>query len=57
MGKGVNNVHTVLFVDDEEAVLQSLKRACRNTGWHILTAASGLEGLDVLEAEQVDLVV
>ncbi len=48
---------TVLFVDDEKAILQSLNRACRNTGWRILTATSGRSGLELLGKEQVDLIV
>lgn len=50
-------MHTVLFVDDEELVLKSLKRVCRNTGWHILTAMSGEEGLNLIKTSEVDLVV
>jgi len=56
MSKGTR-VHTLLFVDDEEAVLQSLKRACRNAGWHIMTALSGHEGLSLMKTAEIDLVV
>lgn len=56
MSKGTR-VHTVLFVDDEEAVLQSLKRACRNAGWHLMTALSGHEGLSLMKTAEIDLVV
>ena len=40
-----------------KAILQSLNRACRNTGWRILTATSGRSGLELLGKEQVDLIV
>jgi response regulator RpfG family c-di-GMP phosphodiesterase len=56
MSKGTR-VHTVLFVDDVEAFLQSLKRTCRNTGWHIMTALSGHEGLSLMKTAEIDLVV
>jgi response regulator RpfG family c-di-GMP phosphodiesterase len=48
---------TLLFVDDELSILSSLKRLFRPHGYKILTAASGAEGLSLLEKEAVDLVV
>lgn len=50
-------VQTVLFVDDEEYVLRSLKRICRNEDFQVLTAGSGSEALKLLENESVDLIV
>jgi type II secretory ATPase GspE/PulE/Tfp pilus assembly ATPase PilB-like protein/FixJ family two-component response regulator len=41
--------HTLLFVDDEENILKSLKRLFLSDGYTILTAPSGAEGLSVLE--------
>lgn len=40
--------HTILLVDDEEAILKALQRLFRRDGYRILTATSGQEGLDVL---------
>ncbi len=37
--------HTIMFVDDEESILKALKRLFRKTGYQILTASSGHEGL------------
>ena len=48
---------TVMFVDDEEPLLLALKRLCRNTGWKIITAPSGREGIDYLTTEPVDIIV
>lgn len=50
---------TVLCVDDEANILSALKRLFRPTGYRILTAAGGAEGLAVLEqeGEKVDLVI
>jgi len=48
---------TLLFVDDEQNILSSLKRLFRSTGHNILTAISGAEALVILEKEEVDLIV
>ena len=48
---------TILFVDDEPNVLSSVRRLLRREGWNLLTAGSGREGLEVLAANPVDLVV
>jgi len=51
------DTHRLLFVDDEEHILSALRRLFRKEPWEILTATSGEEGLRVLEANQVSLVV
>ena len=48
---------TLLLVDDEPNILASLKRLLRRDGYHILTANSGQEGLDVLASNAVDVIV
>ncbi len=48
---------TLLFVDDEQNILSSLKRLFRSTGHTVLTATSGAEALVVLENEEVDLLI
>ena len=48
---------TVLCVDDEPNILNSLRRLLRPHGYHVLTAGSGAEGLAVLEQTPVDLVL
>jgi response regulator RpfG family c-di-GMP phosphodiesterase len=48
---------TLLFIDDEENILSSLKRLFRPFGYTIHTASSGPEGLAFLEKEPVDLVI
>jgi len=47
----------LLFVDDEENILNSLRRLFRPLGYKILTAGSGAEALVLLEHESVDLVI
>jgi response regulator RpfG family c-di-GMP phosphodiesterase len=49
--------HTVLFVDDEENILHSLKRLLRKERYRILTAGSGADGLEILKENDVHLVV
>lgn len=48
---------TLLFVDDEQNILSSLKRLFRPLGYTIHTANNGTEGLSVLEKEFVDIVI
>jgi response regulator RpfG family c-di-GMP phosphodiesterase len=50
-------VATILCVDDEPNILAALKRLFRPAGYRILTADSGQAGLQMLEAEPVDLVI
>ena len=49
--------HTILCVDDEENILNSLKRLLRKEAYRLLTAPSGEEGLKVLEKNEVHLVI
>ncbi|MBI5739165.1 MAG: HDOD domain-containing protein [Nitrospirae bacterium] len=48
---------TILFVDDEQNVLNSLRRLLYDEPWDLLFAESGAAGLEVLEKEDVDLVI
>ncbi len=48
---------TLLLVDDEPNILQSLKRLLRRGGYQILTAESGQEGLKLLEQHKVQVIV
>ncbi|MCS0656880.1 EAL domain-containing protein [Massilia terrae] len=48
---------TLLLVDDEPNILAALKRQLRGAGLRILTAPGGKEGLELLAAEQVDVIV
>ena len=48
---------TLLFVDDEQNILSSLKRLFRPIGYRILLANNGQDGLDVLKKEKIDLVI
>ena len=48
---------TVLLVDDEQAVLDGLRRALRAESWEILCARSAEEALRILDEHDVDVVV
>lgn len=46
---GLNNEHTLLLVDDEKAITRALHRLFRKEGYKILTADSGMAGLEILK--------
>ncbi|MEK7810667.1 MAG: HD domain-containing phosphohydrolase, partial [Pseudomonadota bacterium] len=48
---------SILFVDDESNILSSLKRLFRPLGYHIFTAESGAQGLEIMQHEMIDLVI
>ena len=48
---------TLLIVDDEGAILRSLKRILRRQSWTILLAESGEEALDVLAKNDVQVIL
>ncbi len=48
---------TVLFVDDEEKLLTSLKRGLLDEPYETLFASSGKEALEILEQSQVQVIV
>ncbi len=53
----VEKKHTVLFVDDEERVLKSLKRGLISEPYRALFALGGKEALEILAAKPVQVVV
>jgi len=48
---------TLLVVDDEQSVLQSLKRFFAKSGFQVLLANNGQKGLDLLSLHHVDLLL
>lgn len=50
-------LHSVLCVDDEKNILNSLRRLLRQENYNLLTASSGAEGLKLLEETHVQLVI
>lgn len=50
-------VATILFVDDEENILSSLRRMMRRSDYECLFANSGAKALEIIEQTPVDVVV
>lgn len=48
---------TLLLVDDDAGVISSLKRLLRREGYRILSAESGLEGLELLATHPVQVIL
>ena len=48
---------TILVVDDERNIREGLRRALELDGHAVVTAADGREALNVMAAEEVDLVI
>ena len=48
---------SLLIVDDEPGILSSLRRLFRREGYTLLTAESGMAGLDVLAGTEVGVVI
>lgn len=51
------NTHNVLFVDDEPNVTAALKRSMRHEPYRIFSAESAIEGLKILDEEDIDIVI
>ncbi len=49
--------HTVLMVDDESCVLNSLVRELRKEPYHLITAGSAREGLELLRERKVSVIL
>ncbi|MDN3434856.1 EAL domain-containing protein [Pseudoalteromonas sp. APC 3356] len=47
----------ILLVDDELNVLKSLKRVLVRSGYDVMTASSGFEALEILAANQVEIII
>lgn len=54
---GTEAANTLLLVDDEQNVLNALRRLLRREGYRILTASSGTEALELLALHPVQVIV
>lgn len=48
---------TILFVDDESAILSALQRVFRKSGYQLYTAESAEQALDILTRDSIDVVL
>lgn len=53
----MNTIATILLVDDEQVVLDYIGSALRAEDYQILTASDGVEALEVLQSQPVDLIL
>ncbi len=53
----IEKKHTVLFVDDEQRVLKSIKRGLIGEPYRTIFAASGMEALEILAEKPVEVIV
>ncbi|HET6719975.1 MAG TPA: EAL domain-containing protein [Rhodocyclaceae bacterium] len=56
-GAGEEEQPCLLLVDDEANILNALKRLLRREGYRILTASSGAQGLELLAANPVQVIL
>jgi len=47
----------ILVVDDEERIVNFLRSKLKASGYEVLTASNGLEGLEQAQAQETDLIV
>ncbi|MEW6600986.1 MAG: response regulator [Nitrospirota bacterium] len=52
-----NRPQSILFVDDEQNVLKSLRRLLHDEPWDLFFADSGNKGIEILEKEKIDLII
>ena len=48
---------TILLVDDEQEIIKLMEIYFGNEGYRVLTASDGLEALEQLKKEQIDLII
>ena len=53
----LNDKPKVLLVDDEESILNSLRRLLRGQPYELLLASSGAQALEIMEQQSIDLVM
>jgi two-component system cell cycle response regulator DivK len=49
--------HTILYIEDDSDNSSLMKRLLERRGYHLLQAATGLEGLAIAQREEVDLIL
>ena len=54
---GSQTQHTILVIDDEPNVQESLKIILQYQGYRVHTASSAADGLHILSREKIDLIV
>ncbi len=47
----------ILIIDDEEIIVDILKRRFNRIGWHVLTAYDGQTGISIIKNESLDAII
>ncbi|MBZ4682930.1 MAG: two-component system, response regulator, stage 0 sporulation protein [Fusobacteriaceae bacterium] len=55
--KGVNNIKTVLIIDDEPTIRFLLKEIISDMGYEVLEASRAEKGLQLIKKEKIDLIL
>lgn len=53
----MNSDYTILVVDDSPVVVEAVRDALDKDGFNVLTAADGIEALDMIKLHSVDLIL
>jgi CheY-like chemotaxis protein len=53
----VNSDYTILVVDDSPVVVEAVRDALIKDGYSVLAAADGIEALDIVKQNHVDLIL
>ena len=53
----ITHHENILFIDDEPAIVECVKRKLERSGYHVGTAANGKDGLDIVSSLPFDLIV
>jgi len=56
MGKNMNSYH-VLVVEDDKEILDGIGIYLKNQGYKVFKASNGLEGLEIIEKEEIHLAI
>ena len=51
------NVEKILVVDDDKEIAFAIAKLLQNEGYDTLTASDGLEALDLLVSQKIDLII
>ena len=57
ISRNLKGSESILVVDDEELMVELAQEILESSGYHVVTANSGKQALDILDKESIDLVV
>jgi two-component system, sensor histidine kinase ChiS len=57
VNKDIRREGIILLIDDEDICITSMELILHNSGYQLLTAKTGKEGMDIIENKEVDLIL